>query len=74
MRGNKTKISSMTGAHQYNNDFDRLLWDAEHGRLKHKNKADFYRPAYYGTSQCPIDDNNEWDGRRLYAESPKRPD
>lgn len=52
MRGNKSKISSMTGKHEFNTDFDRLLSDADHGRLKVDHRATFERPAYYGTSQC----------------------
>lgn len=52
MRENKSQISSLTGKHDYNIDFDRLLNDADHGRLKGDHKATFNRPAYYGTSQC----------------------
>lgn len=72
--GNRSKISSMTGTHQYNTDFDRLISDAEHGRLRSKGRDDFDRPAYYGTSQCRIPDQSLYDGRRLHAESTKRGD
>ena len=72
--GNKTKLSSMTGAHEYNNDFDNLLRDADHGRLRPKTRADFERPAYYGTSQCRVPYEGEYDGRRLYAKSAERGD
>lgn len=52
MRGDKSRISSMTGKHEFNTDFDRLLNDADHGRLKGDHRATFERQAYYGTSQC----------------------
>lgn len=52
MLGNKSRISSLTGKHEYNIDFDRLMNDADHGRLKGDHRATFERPAYYGTSQC----------------------
>lgn len=73
MRGNKSRISSLTGGHEYNNDFDRLMSDADHGRLKLKNmsRKDFDRPAYYGTSLSPSG-SSQYNGRPLSAESAKR--
>ena len=74
MLGNKTKVSSLTGKHQYNPDFDKLLLDAEHGRLKIDQITDFDRPAYYGTSVSPSGGSSQWDGRRLSVKSTKRAD
>lgn len=72
--GNKSKISSVTGAHEYNIDFDRLISDVEHGRLRTKERSAFDRPAYYGTSQCRVPDQSQYDGRRLSAKSSERGD
>lgn len=72
--GNKSKMSSVTGGHQYNNDFDKLINDMSHGRLKINTTTDFDRPAYYGTSQSTVSDHSEYDGRRLYAKTTKRSD
>ena len=72
--GKKSKVSSLTGNHDYNVDFDRLLSDASHGRLKIDQITDFDRPAYYGTSACPQRGSSQWDGRMLSAKSTKRPD
>ena len=72
MLGSKSKISSLTGAHNYNNDFDKLINDAAHGRLKIDTVTDFDRPAYYGTSQCAVRSQSQYDGRRLYAKSTER--
>lgn len=69
---NKTKISSLTGAHEYNTDFDKLISDASHGRLGTDKKADFDRPAYYGTSACRAQGSSQYDGRRLYAKDSER--
>ena len=74
MRANKSKISSLTGSHEFNNDFDKLLSDADHGRLRNDRKVDFDRPAYYGTSACPKTGSSQWDGRMLSAKSTKRPE
>ena len=74
MLGGKSKISSITGRHEYNLDFDRLINDASHGRLKINQTTDFDRPAYYGTSACPLKDSNQWDGRMLSVKSTKRDD
>ena len=74
MKGNKSKISSVTGGHQYNSDFDKLINDFDHGRLKINTMTDFDRPAYYGTSQSSIPDHSGYDGRRLHAKSSKRSD
>lgn len=74
MLGNKSKISSLTGKHEYNNDFDKLLSDADHGKLKKINKRNFKRAAYYGTSQSSVPDFSGYDGRRLYAKSAERSD
>ena len=74
MRGNKSKISSVTGGHQYNNDFDKLINDMDHDRLKIDITTDFDRPAYYGTSQSSVPDFSTYDGRRLHAKSAKRSD
>lgn len=52
MKGNKSRISSLTGKHEYNPDFDKLLRDADHGKLNTHKITGFERPAYYGTSQC----------------------
>lgn len=70
--GNKTKISSLTGAHEYNTDFDNLISDASHGRLKIDQITDFDRPAYYGTSACRAQGSSQYDGRRLYAKDSER--
>ena len=70
--GNKTKISSLTGAHEYNTDFDKLISDASHGRLKIDQITDFDRPAYYGTSACRAQSSSQYDGRRLYAKDSER--
>jgi len=72
--GKKTRVSSLTGNHDYNVDFDRLLNDADHGRLRIKTHKDFDRPAYYGTSACPSGGSSQWDGRMLSAKSTKRAD
>lgn len=72
--GNKSKISSVTGGHQYNTDFDKLINDMSHGRLKIDTTTDFDRPAYYGTSQSAVPDHSGYDGRRLYAKTTKRGD
>lgn len=72
--GNKSKISSLTGAHQFNTDFDKLINDMSHGRLKIDTTTNFDRPAYYGTSQSTVTDHSEYDGRRLYAKTAKRGD
>ena len=74
MLGGKTKISSISGSHEYNADFDRLINDASHGRLKIDQITDFDRPAYYGTSACPSNGSSQYDGRILSAKSTKRPD
>lgn len=74
MLGNKTKVSSLTGKHAYNTDFDKLLSDADHGKLKNKSKRNFKRAAYYGTSQSTVPDFSVYDGRRLYAKSAERSD
>ena len=74
MLGSKSKISSLTGGHDYNADFDRLINDAAHGRLKINTYTDFDRPAYYGTSQCRVRSESQYDGRRLNAKSPERGD
>ena len=68
MKGNRSKISSLTGAHDYNNDFDRLINDAAHERLRTKERSSMDRPAYYGTSLCP-DGSSQYDGRILHAKS-----
>lgn len=73
MRANKSKVSSLTGNHDYNVDFDRLLNDVDHGRLNNKRHTDFDRPAYYGTSACPAG-SGQWDGRMLSAKSTKGAD
>ena len=52
LKGNKSRISSLTGKHEYNPDFDKLLRDADHGKLNTQKITGFERPAYYGTSQC----------------------
>ena len=67
MLGNKTRISSLTGAHEYNTDFDKLINDASHGRLKTDKKSVFDRPAYFGTSACKAKGSSQYDGRTLYA-------
>ena len=74
MLGGKSKISSLTGRHEYNTDFDKLLNDASHGRLKIDQITDFDRPAYYGTSACPSGGSSQYDGRILSAKSTKRAD
>ena len=74
MLGGKSKISSLTGKHEYNPDFDRLLHDAAGGRLKIDQITDFDRPAYYGTSLSPSGGSSQWDGRRLSVKSTKRAD
>ena len=38
--------------HEHNSNFERLLIDAERGRLNPKLSDAFKRPAYYGTSIC----------------------
>ena len=73
MLGGKSRISSLTGRHDYNPDFDRLINDAAHGRLKIDHYTEFDRPAYYGTSLSPSGEN-KYDGRRLSAKSDKRDD
>ena len=60
----KGMAASLSSNHEYNNDFDKLINDAAHGRLRFKGDM---RPAYYGTSICP--DESQYDGRRLYAKS-----
>lgn len=74
MLGNKSKISSLTGSHEYNTDFDKLISDASHGRLKIDQITDFDRPAYYGTSACRAQGSSQFDGRRLYAQDTERAD
>lgn len=74
MRANKTKVSSLTGNHDFNLDFDILINDADHGRLKSDRKVDFDRPAYYGTSACQAQMRSVYDGRRLYAKDTERSD
>lgn len=51
--------------HNHNNEFDRLINDAEHGRLG-KLSLDFLRPAYYGTSLCKMGTGG-YQGQRLVA-------
>ena len=51
--------------HNHNNDFDRLLIDAERGKLGRLTQA-FLRPAYYGTSLSG-EGTDGYDGRRLVA-------
>ena len=74
MLANKSKISSLTGSHEYNTDFDKLINDAAHGRLKTDKKADFDRPPYYGTSACQAQMKSVYDGRRLHAQDTERAD
>lgn len=51
--------------HNHNNDFDRLLIDAERGKLGRLTEA-FLRPAYYGTSLSGVGTGG-YDGKRLVA-------
>ena len=74
MLGNKSKISSLTGAHEYNTDFDKLINDASHGRLKTDKKSEFDGPAYFGTSACKAQMHSHYDGRMLYAKDTERAD
>lgn len=49
--------------HRLNNDFDNLVYAAEHGRLQHRLSPFYERPAYYGTSQQIGGDHAEGDER-----------
>ena len=53
--------------HEYNLDFDKLLHEANFGKLP-KPKLKFYKPAYYGTSLSG-EGMGIYDGRKLIAKS-----